>query len=245
MKKTVLITGACGGIGKELCDVFAEAGFLVVGIDRNIVKKFFHKYIQFDISQLAHSEEIADELRLDVLAITDNRLDVIINNAAVQLLKPSTELTRDDWRNTLDTNLMAPFWLTTLFYRYLREVRGSVINIASIHAQLTKRNFVAYATSKGALVTMTKALALDLAPEVRVNAIVPAATDTKMLRDGFVKNPNEYKSLKGYHPLGRIAFAKEIARAALYLSTADANFITGTTINIDGGIGICLHDPGT
>jgi NAD(P)-dependent dehydrogenase (short-subunit alcohol dehydrogenase family) len=244
MKPSVLITGACGGIGAALCDVFGEAGFLVVGIDRTIGKEFAHKYIQCDVSQLAHSEKIAEELRREVLALTDNRLDVLINNAAIQILKPSTELTRSDWSGTLDTNLLAPFWLTTLFVPELREVRGSVINIGSIHAQLTKRNFVAYATSKGALATMTKALALDLAPDVRVNAIAPAATDTKMLREGFFDSPKGYQTLKSYHPLGRIATTKEVARAALYLSAADAHFITGTTINIDGGISACLHDPG-
>ncbi len=243
MNKVALITGACGGVGTAICEVFSKAGFLVVGIDRIVVKAFAHKYIRCDLSRLAHSEDVAEQLHKDVLALTGNRLDVLINNAAVQVVKPCTEMTRSDWSETIDTNLLAPFWLATLFVQELRETRGSIINIASIHAQLTKRNFVAYATSKGALVTMTKSMALDLAPEIRVNAISPAATDTKMLRDGFIDNPSGYDSLMHYHPLERIAIPEEIGQLALFLAGNNAGFITGSVLTIDGGISGCLSDP--
>jgi NAD(P)-dependent dehydrogenase (short-subunit alcohol dehydrogenase family) len=243
MKPAALVTGACGGIGRALCEVFTEAGYLVVGIDRYAPEAYPHTIIHCDIRHLAQSDQTAEALKKDVLNITAGRLDVLINNAAVQIIKPCNELTRSDWAATLETNLLAPFWLTTLFLPELRGSKGSVINIGSIHARLTKRQFVAYATSKGALETMTKAMALDLAPEVRVNAIAPAATDTPMLRAGFQNNPDGIAALEHYHPLERIASPKEISKVALFLASSKSEFITGSTIDVDGGIGGCLSDP--
>ena len=243
MRPAALITGACGGIGRALCDVFTEAGYLAVGIDLHAPEDYPHPVIHCDIRRLAQSEQAAETLKKDVLNITAGRLDVLINNAAVQIIKPCNELTRSDWAATLETNLLAPFWLTTLFLPELRRAKGSVVNIGSIHARLTKRQFVAYATSKGALETMTKAMALDLAPDVRVNAIAPAATDTPMLRAGFMENPDGFAALERYHPLERIASPEEVAQIALFLAGAHAGFITGSTIGVDGGIRGCLRDP--
>ena len=243
MRPAALITGACGGIGRALCDVFTEAGYLAVGIDLHAPEDYPHPVIHCDIRRLAQSEQAAETLKKDVLNITAGRLDVLINNAAVQIIKPCNELTRSDWAATLETNLLAPFWLTTLFLPELRRAKGSVVNIGSIHARLTKRQFVAYATSKGALETMTKAMALDLAPDVRVNAIAPAATDTPMLRAGFQNNPDGFAALEHHHPLERIATPDEIAKVALFLSGPQAGFITGSTIEVDGGISVCLKDP--
>lgn len=243
MKPAVLITGACGGIGSALCDVFADAGYRVVGIDLAARSGFPYDVIPCDIRTIAQSEQAADELRVKVLELTNGRLEALINNAALQIVKPSSELTRDDWAATLDTNLMAPFWLSRLFLPELQSTRGSIVNIGSIHAKLTKRQFVAYATSKGALETMTRAMALDLAPHVRVNAIAPAATDTPMLRAGFAGQPEKFAELERYHPLGRIATPEEVAQVALFLAGLKAGFMTGTTIGVDGGIAGCLSDP--
>jgi NAD(P)-dependent dehydrogenase (short-subunit alcohol dehydrogenase family) len=243
MKPAALITGACGGIGRALCEVFTEAGYLVVGIGLIAPEDYQHRIIHCDIRHLAQSDQAAETLKKEVLNLTVGRLDVLINNAAVQIIKPCSELTRSDWAATLETNLLAPFWLTTLFLPELRGAKGSVINIGSIHARLTKRQFVAYATSKGALETMTKAMALDMAPDIRVNAIAPAATDTPMLRAGFQNNPGGFAALEHYHPLERIAAPEEIARVALFLASSQSKFITGSTIEVDGGIGRCLSDP--
>ncbi|MCZ6714684.1 MAG: SDR family oxidoreductase, partial [Deltaproteobacteria bacterium] len=103
--------------------------------------------------------------------------------------------------------------------------------------------FTLYATSKGALVTLTRAMALELAPDVRVNAVLPAATDTPMLRASLGNQDDVVDSIGRYHPLGRIAEAAEVARAALFLAGPDSSFITGAELRVDGGIGACLHDP--
>ena len=238
-----LITGACGGIGQALCDLFAEQGYSVIGVDCRTSNSFKHFLIDFDITLLCKYGEDAKSFLDQVDRATDGRLDVLINNAAVQVVKPFTDLTGTDWESTLNTNLLAPFWLIRLVYPYLKAARGNVVNISSIHANLTKKNFAAYATSKGALVAMTKSLAVELAPEVRINAILPAATDTPMLRAGFSEDPAGFSELERYHPLGRIATPQDVSRAALFLAGRDAGFITGSALAVDGGIGGCLHDP--
>ena len=180
--------------------------------------------------------------QIEELAVTE-RIDVLVNNAAIQVVKPIERISTEDWDVTLQTNLLAPFWLIKNFLSYLRVNKGCIVNIASIHANLTKAKFSIYATSKGALVSMTRSLAIELAPEIRVNAILPAATDTPMLRNGFTENISKLEALNKFHPLNRIATPEEVARAALFLSGPEAAFITGATLNVDGGIGCCLHDP--
>jgi NAD(P)-dependent dehydrogenase (short-subunit alcohol dehydrogenase family) len=125
----------------------------------------------------------------------------------------------------------------------LEKAKGSVVNIASIHAVATKPGFVCYATSKAALVGMTRALAVDLGPRVRINAINPAATATPMLLAGFEGKAKQFEELSKMHPLERIAQPWEVAKTAIYLASDDASFITGSVLHIDGGIGGRLHDP--
>ena len=138
---------------------------------------------------------------------------------------------------------MSPFFTTKHLLNFLEKKQGSVINIGSVHANLTKPGFVCYATSKSALIGLTNSMAVDLGPRLRINAINPAATATQMLLDGFKDKDDKYKELASNHPLKRIAEPCEIAKAALFLASDDASFITGSCIDIHGGIGRRLHDP--
>lgn len=241
--RTVLVTGAGGGIGKSVCEVFLRDGYKVIGVDCRETAGLPYDVIRFDICRLRNSDTETEQFYSHVEELSGGRLDALVNNAAVQIVKPVNEITVKDWDITIDTNLLAPFWLVQRFLPMLRKARGSVVNISSIHASLTKKQFTAYSTSKGALVSLTRALALELAPEVRVNAVLPAATDTPMLRDGFRDNPDGLKELGAYHPLNRIAKPEEVAQAVLFLANPQAGFITGAAINVDGGIGAYLHDP--
>lgn len=238
-----VVTGALGGIGSALCRAFREEGYVVVGIDRSSGEPDADHHFHFDIAGLKDGEQNAERGCQQLQEILHGRLTVLVNNAAIQIVKPVAELAASDWDATLNTNLLAPFFLIQRFLPELRAARGSVVNIASIHANVTKAEFAAYATSKGALVSMTKALAIELAPEVRVNAIIPAATDTPMLRAGFADNPGGLAVLGSYHPLRRIARADEVAGVATFLASDKASFISGAALNVDGGIGACLHDP--
>jgi NAD(P)-dependent dehydrogenase (short-subunit alcohol dehydrogenase family) len=241
--KSVIVTGAAGGIGKAVCEVFLRDGYKVIGVDSREIPCLNYEVMQFDISRLRNVDPECKEFYAKVESLTEGRLDVLVNNAAVQIVKPVESITACDWDVTLDTNLLAPFWLTQRFLPMLRAARGSVVNVSSIHAALTKKEFTVYSTSKGALVSLTRALALELAPDVRVNAILPAATDTQMLRDGFKEDLKGLEELGSYHPLGRIAKPEEIAEVAIFLAARSSGFMTGAVLNVDGGLGGYLHDP--
>lgn len=128
------------------------------------------------------------------------------------------------------------------FLPKLEQSKGCIINIASIHQQLTKKKFIAYATSKSALVGLTKAMSVDLQGKVRVNAISPAAIDTQMLRDGFNNDEEMVKKLHELHPLQRIGKPAEVSKLALLLAEDELGFINGANICIDGGISNVLKD---
>ena len=243
-KKSVLITGANGGIGLALCKEFVNEGYFVIATDRVCGNCECEEFMQMDIDEfLTVSPVKSENISLLQKLIPENGLDCLINNAATQILGSTEEITLDDWTNTLNTNLLAPFFTTQYFIKSLEKKHGSVINIGSVHARSTKPNFVCYATSKSALVGLTRSMAVDLGPRVRVNALNPAATATPMLLEGFKGKEKEFTELAKMHPLERIAEPKEIAQAAVFLASQQSTFITGASLDIDGGISQRLHDP--
>jgi len=241
--RSVVVTGAAGGIGRAICTAFADAGFRVIGIDAREEADLPCELLPFDVRAFAGGGEACEELCSRIQELSKGSLDGLVNNAALQLKQPIEQATPEDWDAILQTNLLAPFWATRRLLPLLRAAQGSVVNVASIHAYATKPGFTLYATSKGALVTLTRALALELAPEVRVNAVLPAATDTPMLRAGLGSRDDVLDSLGRYHPLGRIADPAEVARVVLFLAGPESGFITGAELRVDGGIGALLHDP--
>ena len=148
-----------------------------------------------------------------------------------------------DWNLSIKVNVTAPFLLTQALLSDLAAAGGSVLSIGSIHARLTKPQFVAYATSKAALAGMTKALAVELGERVRANVIEPAAIDTDLLRAGFAEQGLDFNALAGCHPSGRIGSPEEVATLAMTLLNGDLGFLNGASIALDGGIGARLHDP--
>jgi len=242
--KTALITGALGGIGQALCAEFKKAGYFVIATDKRDDVCPCDRFLNIDVRDLYTRPEARKNLVIDVRAILGaNGLTVLVNNAATQVLNRTDDIKVEDWDATLETNLIAPFLLLQALLPELEKAKGSVVNIASIHAVATKPGFVCYATSKAALVGMTRALAVDLGPRVRVNAINPAATATPMLLAGFEGRSREFDELAKMHPLERIAQPWEVAKTAIFLASEDAAFISGAVLHIDGGIGGRLHDP--
>lgn len=244
--RAALITGAAGGIGHELCQAFVDAGYYVVGSDQSGPREGMPNYshVPVDLNHFCTDEKsraaAITQLRK---AIGSRKLAVVINNAALQILKPSERLSVEDWSRTLNVNLVAPFLLTQAFLPELEAEKGSVINISSIHAALTKPEFVAYATSKAALSGLTRSLAVDLGGRVRINAISPAAIATPMLKEGFAGREAELAQLGCMHPVGRIGEPSEVASLALFLASDEARFITGADYRLDGGMSGRLHDP--
>ncbi|MDO4699759.1 MAG: SDR family oxidoreductase [Moraxella sp.] len=242
-----LITGANGGIGRALCSAFIAARYRVIALDlhdKPYQSLVFTRYIQADLAKFVvdehYAQSIIDQIKIYLLS---GRLHCLINNAAVQILGGVDTLIRSDWSDTLAVNLQAPFFLVQSFLSELEMAEGSVVNISSIHAKLTKKNFVAYATSKAALSGMTRAMAVDLGSRVRVNAIEPAAIETDMLKASFFDIPNVYEMLKNYHPVGRIGRPEEVAELALFLTDNKVGFFHGHCVGLNGGIDNLLFDP--
>ena len=245
-KGWALVTGANGGIGKAIAICFAENGYSVIATDiteftvetENIVN------LNIDLEQIVLDEQYAKDFAAKVDAITSGEgLTALINNAAIQVLGSVKEVTRRDWLTSMNVNVSAPFFMSQLFLNSLKENKGAVVNVSSIHALQTKRNFVTYATTKGALSSLTRNMAVDLGNAVRVNAIEPAAVSTEMLRAGFEGKEDQFKLLEAFHPIARIASPEEVAQLALFLCTDKASFIHGACINATGGIHGCLSDP--
>jgi NAD(P)-dependent dehydrogenase (short-subunit alcohol dehydrogenase family) len=169
-------------------------------------------------------------------------ITLLINNAAVQIIKSTESLTVEDWTATVNVNLLAPFLLIQAFLPDLEASVGSVVNISSIHSTQTKPGFTAYATSKAAMNGLTKSLAVELGSRVRINAICPAAIATPMLTASFSGFEARLDELGQMHPVGRIGKPEEVAALALFLASDAAQFITGAEISLDGGIGSQLRD---
>ncbi|WP_428243095.1 SDR family NAD(P)-dependent oxidoreductase [Gynuella sp.] len=242
----VLITGANGGIGKALVSCFADNGYQVIATDiiplsdsRSNVKNF-----QIDLERFVDDEVYADEFFRNVNDVTDNEgISALINNAATQILGSCSEITRKQWKSSFNVNLAAPFFLSQCFLSDLEKNKGAIVNISSIHALQTKKNFIAYATTKGGLSSLTRNMAVDLGNRVRVNAIEPAAVSTEMLKAGFEGKEDQFKLLESFHPIARIATPEEVSELALFLCSEKSSFIHGACISATGGIHGCLNDP--
>ena len=241
MKNIVVITGVAQGIGRATVHAFKKAGWNVIGIDKSFskVSDNIDRFIRTDLSNLEAVEKI-----LNQLVSEEREIQAIVNNAAVQLVKPLVETEPEEWETLMAVNVRAAYLMTKYLFPLMRSKGGSIINIASVHAIATSKGLAAYATSKGALVAMTRATALELAEyDIRVNAILPGAIDTDMLRAGLIREVENvdtdltsFRDFSLKQPMGRIGKPEEIASAILFLTDEKKSaFITGQTLVIDGG----------
>jgi NAD(P)-dependent dehydrogenase (short-subunit alcohol dehydrogenase family) len=243
MKPWVFITGVSGGIGQALVAHFKSRGWQVAGTDKIAFQSenidiFYHG----DIADSRHIEEMAKDF-----SAKGYRLKALINNAAIQICKSAHETTLAEWQLVMAVNVQAPFWLTCQLYPSLKEAKGSIINLSSVHAIATSSEIAAYAASKGALTALTRAQAIDFAGDgVRVNAILPGAVDTRMLETGLSRGHligyddvnviGMKKQLARKTVIGKIGSPDDIANMAFFLADDQhAGFITGQTFVVDGG----------
>jgi NAD(P)-dependent dehydrogenase (short-subunit alcohol dehydrogenase family) len=224
--RVAVVTGAAGGIGSATCDLLRERDWDVVGLDR-LPSDAPHS-IQVDV---------ADSAALAAALSRIERVDGLVNNAAVQLYKPLVETTVEEWDSVLAQNLRAAFVCMKHLHGRLVESRGAIVNVASVHAVATSQSIAAYAASKGGLVALTRAAALEFAGDgVRVNAVLPGAIDTPALRAGFARNESAERTLVERTPLKRIGAPRDVAEAIEFLLDAERSaFVTGQTFAIDGG----------
>ncbi len=234
-KKIILITGCLGGIGSVMVDFFKRKGWFVIGTDKR------ESYSNADIKITTDLNNVDESTDHVVKILKDNNIkhiDALINNAAVQIKKKLNDLSYTDWLESFNVNVIAGFMLVKKLRNHLRG--GSVVNIGSIHSSQSKKGFLVYATTKGAIKTMTQNLSLELAPDIMVNCIAPAAIDTPMLKAGLSKE--EYLQLRKFHPADRIGSPVELSKLVYTLCERNI-FLTGAFIEYDGGISKLLHDP--
>jgi glucose 1-dehydrogenase len=242
MTRTVLITGAAGGIGRATVTLFAEKGWRVIGVDRADFGGDFPQgglFIRADISRGEDMEAIFEKAK----AFTAS-LDALVNNAALQIAKPLIETTVEEWDAVMASNLRSVFLGVKLAHPLLKQNGGAVVNVSSVHALQTSANIAAYAASKGGLLALTRAMAIEFAPDnIRVNAILPGAVDTPMLRAGLNRGhvggsdvQERLENLARKTVSGKVGKPEEIAHAIYFLADNEqSSFMTGQALVVDGG----------
>jgi NAD(P)-dependent dehydrogenase (short-subunit alcohol dehydrogenase family) len=232
-RQAVVITGAAGGIGAALCRRMRRDGFLAVGIDRTPSS-------EADVDLRVDLRDSDRLLHLGRELAAQYELKAIVHNAAMQPLAGAGETPVDEWVDTLRVNVIAIDALLAGTRPNLAAHEGSAVVVGSVHGRATTSGIAAYATSKAALEGWVRAAALDLGPGIRVNAVAPGAIDTAKLREGFsrwgAESAAERKAVLCQRTaLERIGDPDDVAAAVSFLIGADARFVTGTVLVVDGG----------
>jgi NAD(P)-dependent dehydrogenase (short-subunit alcohol dehydrogenase family) len=241
-EKVVLITGAAGGIGSATVAKFAQSGWKVIGVDRRDFAGNFPSNGLFILADISRPEDISSIY--DQANAFSPYLNAVVNNAAVQVSKPILETSVEEWDMVIASNLRAAFLGARFAHPLLVKAGGgAIVNVSSVHAVATSVNVAAYAASKGGLLALTSAMAIEFAPdEIRVNAVLPGAVDTPMLRSGMGRGQHSGSSLEERLENlarktvnGRIGKPVEIANTIFFLASEESSFMTGQALVVDGG----------
>ncbi|MDP4164224.1 MAG: glucose-1-dehydrogenase [Bacillota bacterium] len=243
--KVVVITGASTGLGKAMALRFGNE-------KAKVVINYFKKDPVIDemISQIQHAGGDAIAVQGDVTQEQDvkdliqatasqfGRLDIMINNAGVENEVPSEELSLKDWNRVISTNLTGAFLgcREAIAYMIENKIKGSIINMSSVHEMIPWPHFVHYAASKGGIKLMSETLALEFAPKgIRINSIGPGAIDTPINAEKF-SDPKLKAGVEELIPMGYIGKPEQIAAVAAWLASEESSYVTGITLFADGGM---------
>ncbi len=241
--KSILVTGAARGLGLKIAAAFHSRGAMVMLNDLNAPR------IDQAIASLGGGDRLAPAAAdISTVAGCENivaaslkrfgRLDVVVNNAAINWEMPIEAHTEEIWDKHLDTILKGSFFITRAAIPALKSSKGSVVNIASELGLRPIINNVAYCAAKGGLVNMTRALAVELAPAIRVNCVCPGSMDTELMRecaDASGDAKSYYAYYEKFAALNRIGTPAEVAETVLFVASDRAAFMTGSIITVDGG----------
>jgi NAD(P)-dependent dehydrogenase (short-subunit alcohol dehydrogenase family) len=248
--RVVVITGAASGIGRASAKEFAREGAQVVVADIKLAGA------QETVRQIETAGGVAIAVETDV-AVAESvqslveqtlhsfaRIDVLFNNAAIQVNKTVEDTTVEEWNREIAINLGGVFLCSKFFLPHLRNTKGSIINMASVNGFFVEPMCAGYCATKGAIIALTKAMAIDHGREgIRVNCICPGYIDAGLAWEYFEAQPNpaEARAAAGkLHALRRIGRPEEVGRLAVFLASEDASFMTGSAVAVSGGFGIGL-----
>jgi len=223
--RIALVTGGAHGIGAAIAARLAHDGWSVVIADRERPQHApaRARAVLCDVSDEASVSGLIDGVRTG-----EGRLDVLVCNAGISISKPIAALSLAEWSRVIGTNLTATFLLVRAAETLLRTAKGAVVTIASTRARMSEADTEAYAASKGGLVALTHALAISLAPEVRVNCISPGWIATK----GDPPRAADH----AFHPAGRVGVPDDVAALTAFLAGPESAFISGAEFIVDGGV---------
>ncbi len=243
--KTIVITGGAKGIGAGCAEVFhrEDGQIVILDIDEETGTKLADKlgdralFVKCDI---AEESQVAD-----AMAEAENHfggINVLVNNAGILHYATVTETTEQQWDSLIDINLKGAFFCAKHAIPYIQEAgEGVVINMSSVQAFVTQEKVAAYATSKAALIGLTRSIAVDYAPNIRSVAICPGGVDTPMNRNAFQQSSDPERVRQetiDIHLVKRMARQEEIGELAAFVASEKGSFITGHALRIDGGIGL-------
>jgi len=243
--KITLVTGSSQGIGRAIAVRFAQEGADVV-INYNRTAKGAEEALA-EVEALGRRGLIvkADlSSTEDVRALVNTalehfgRLDILVNNAGVETHAPFWEVTEEDYDKVLNLNLKGVFFATQAVVRHLLNTkrRGKIVNISSVHEDLPFPNFAAYCASKGGLKMLTRNLSVELgAFGININNIAPGAIETP-INTKLLNDPQKLNALLSQIPLGRLGQPNDVANLAVFLASDDADYVTGSTFFVDGGL---------
>jgi NAD(P)-dependent dehydrogenase (short-subunit alcohol dehydrogenase family) len=244
--QVAVVTGAAKGIGLGCARELGRAGaaLAVVDIDAAACEASTQELRDLGVTAEAYLCDVGrvDSVNpmIDGVVNRFGRIDVVVNNAGTHDSKSLEEASEADWDRILTTNLKSMYLVTKAALPYLKAARGRIVNMSSMAGVVGQGHAAAYASTKGAIITLTKNLALDLAPDgIRVNCICPGWVETPLVQAWFALQPDEAASrsyIASVHPLGRIATADEIGQAALFLASDASSFVTGVALPVDGGV---------
>ncbi|SEH41270.1 3-oxoacyl-[acyl-carrier protein] reductase [Halobacillus karajensis] len=247
--KTVVVTGANGGMGKVITERFLKEGAKVAALDLHVDELEVGK--EDYLSQLlAIPANLTDEKQVtnaiqQAADFLGGRISILVNTLGIaQSATPIEEVTLDEWDKLMAVNMTSLFLVNKEVVKVMKtKGSGAITNIASIAAERPRPGLNAYVTSKGGAISFTKALAIELAEfNIRVNAINPGPSDTNMLGKfsplGGDVNKVKEETFKQSVPLGQLVMPEDIAEAVLYLSSDQAKMVTGSVLNVDGGRGL-------
>lgn len=245
--KNVVVTGAGSGIGRACAIEFAKEGANVIIADANAsgAEETVRLLGPYNVKASAFKTDVSkpDSVKslVDFVVAEYKTIDVLVNNAAIQVNKPVEETSFEEWSAQLAVNLGGVFLCSKHFLPHLRKTRGNIVNMSSVNAFFVEPTCPGYCATKAAIIGFTKALAIDHGREgIRVNCICPGYIDAGLAQGYFDSqaDPTAARQEAGkLHALARIGRPEEIGRAAVFLASEDASFVTGTAMVVDGGFG--------